>query len=250
VREESAAGANLTVEVVDPSGVVLATCHFDGPFPAANAAPVPRECAVPAVRLASGPEYMLRLRARGDALLSAGATIATEGNWDDAVPIPLPSYDPFGALYQVYGLEMAMEDGLPKRDRMQYILDRSDYLVISSNRFYGSLPRNPRRWPMSIAYYRALFSGSLGFELVGDFTSYPAVGSWWLDDQQAEEAFTVYDHPRVLVFRKTAAYEPNTTAAILNRAPLERIERKPAVQVVDPPAPVAPPAAHPPTSGG
>ena len=63
--------------------------------------------------------------------------------------------------------------------------------MLSSNRFTGSLPRNPLRWPMTIDYYRALFSGALGFELAAEFSSPPRLARGRVHDQGAEEAFTV-----------------------------------------------------------
>ena len=42
-----------------------------------------------------------------------------------------------------------------------------------SNRPWGSIARLPERYPYSSNYYRALFSGELGYELVQGFTRYP-----------------------------------------------------------------------------
>lgn len=169
-----------------------------------------------------GGFYRLELTtSRTGALQLAGATVATEGQWDDAVPLPVPGYDIWGSLYQPLEFNMAWEDLPEKRLRMQYILDNADYISISSNRFYDSLRRIPERWPMTLAYYEALFSGELGFELVGDFTSPPTLGPVTFDDLGAEEAWTVYDHPRVMIWRKTDAYSPARTAEILNRANID-----------------------------
>ena len=79
---------------------------------------------------------------------------------------------------------------------------------------------------MTTEYYRAMLNGELGFELVADFNSFPRLGSFVFNDQEmpqtlrrtantqgtapgitvpyptAEEAFSVYDHPRVLIFKK------------------------------------------------
>lgn len=173
----------------------------------------------------AGGFYRLDLRADGSGpLVLAGATIATEGMWDDPVPLLVPGYDVWGSLYQPLEFNMAWEDLPEKRLRMQYILDNADYLTISSNRFYDSLRRNPARWPMTLAYYEALFSGELGFELLADFTSPPTLGPITFNDLGAEEAWTVYDHPRVMVFRKTAAYDPARTAAVLNSVDIEAAE--------------------------
>ncbi len=188
-----------------------------------------------ALPLVAGREYELRLGSDRTARV-AGTALATEGSWDDGLPLSLPDISPADADFATYELEMAWEDDAVKRQRLAHVLDRVDYLVISSNRFIGSLPRNPRRWPMTIDYYRALFSGALGFELAAEFSSPPRLGEWSIDDQDAEEAFTVYDHPRVLVFRKTPAYDPARTAAILGQADLTAVVRKPAIEVQESPA--------------
>ncbi len=199
------------------------------------------ECRFDPTPLDAERDYELRIEA-SEALELAGTALADEGSWDDALPVPLPGLDPDGR-YATLALEMVWEDDETKRRRLQHVLDRSDYLVISSNRFYGSLPRNPRRWPMSLDYYRALFSGELGFALAADFAAPPALGPLRIDDQHAEEAFTVYDHPRVLIFRKTEGYDPARSAAILARADLGRVVRRRAAEVGDPPTALELPAA-------
>ena len=45
-----------------------------------------------------------------------------------------------------------------------------------------------------------MFQGSLRYDLVKIFQSNPTLGPLSLNDQFAEEAFTVYDHPKVLEF--------------------------------------------------
>ncbi len=204
------------------------------------------------LQLDSGAEYELRIVSDRPARL-AGTALANEGSWDDALPVALPEIDPDTAGFAAYPLEMAWEDDAIKRRRLQHVLDRVDYIAISSNRFTGSLSRNPRRWPMTLDYYRALFSGALGFELAADFSSPPRLGDVVYDDRDAEEAFTVYDHPRVLIFRKTSAYDSERTAAILNRAELTQVARQRAVDVAESPvdvfaAPTTVPTATAPTA--
>ncbi|MBN1311267.1 MAG: glycosyltransferase family 39 protein [Anaerolineae bacterium] len=163
------------------------------------------------------------------------ANVAIEGDWDDPLPLPLPNYYIWNAQYQGYELEMAWEDIPEKRERFQYILDKVDYIIISSNRFYASLPRNPQRYPMTIAYYQALFSGDLGFDLIGDFTSRPSLGPIQFHDDDAEEAWTVYDHPRVLVFRKSERYASSHVAEILGSADMGSVVRSVANGASGPP---------------
>jgi len=159
----------------------------------------------------------------------AGSVVANE-HWDWGLPLPVDGHNPFGGMYT--GLEMQNydEDTPEKLEQMLGRLDQADYIFLASNRLYASIPRLPARYPMTVNYYRRLFSGELGFELVADFTSRPALGPFQFPDQEcpfplmeaayvhqaqplvvnlppAEEAFSVYDHPRVLIFEKTARFD-------------------------------------------
>src|SRR5215212_2046949 len=133
-----------------------------------------------------------------------GSTRATE-SWDDAIPYPLPGY-PSPSDYPEERLDLYAEYNPEKLATLLAQLNRADYIGLTSNRVYGSIPRLPERYPMTSEYYRMLFSGELGFELVKTFASRPHFLGLELNDDNAEEAFTVYDHPKVLIFKKTAAH--------------------------------------------
>jgi YYY domain-containing protein len=182
----------------------------------------------------------------GGSLLIEGSAIANEGDWDDGLPLRLENYDGFGGIYQPgLNFNMYTEENPEKLQRFLDILDETEYILISSNRQWGSLPRLPERFPLSTVYYRTLlgcpedktifwcyavakpgmFQGSLGFELVHIQQSNPALGPLEINDQFAEEAFHVYEHPKVLIFRKTEAYNAQAAAAILGRADLTKVVR-------------------------
>jgi hypothetical protein len=95
-------------------------------------------------------------------------------------------------------------------------LKNADYITLSSNRLYGSIPRMPRRFPFTIEYYRMLFSGELGFALEKIFSSYPSLGGLTFNDDAREELILNYDHPKVLIFKKTANFNPEYIAARLS----------------------------------
>ncbi len=90
-------------------------------------------------------------------------------------------------------------------------------MVLSSARIYSSIERLPHRFPVALRYYQTLFDGSLGFELVGDFHSFPSFLGLTIPDLSAEEQFTVYDHPRVLIFRRTERFSPQLARDMLTR---------------------------------
>ena len=129
-------------------------------------------------------------------------------------------------------------------------LDQGDYLFISSNRQWGTTTRVPERYPLTTAFYYALlgcpanedvlrcysvarpgmYQGQLGYELIQTFESYPTLdlgefGFWEFNTQFAEEAFTVYDHPKVLLFKKTESYDPQVVRNILGQVDLTQAVR-------------------------
>src|SRR5207247_2325383 len=85
--------------------------------------------------------------------------------WDDGLPMSLPGY-PSPGDYPEVSLDLYADDNQDKLDALMTSLDKTDYIIESSNRIYGSIPRLPERYPMTVEYYRMLFSGDLGFELV------------------------------------------------------------------------------------
>lgn len=139
--------------------------------------------------------------------LPAGSTLANE-YWDDPLPLYLPKKNP--GQYKIEMLSLYDPETPEKWEKINSQLERTDYIVLSSNRLYGSIPRHSEYYPETSLYYQSLFDGSLGFEKIAEFTSYPCfppIGPqlFCLPDDWAEEAFTVYDHPKVIIFEKTAS---------------------------------------------
>ena len=138
--------------------------------------------------------------------LPKSATITCEA-WDDCVPFSLPGKPapPHTITIEPYGADLS-----DPSSKMLDVITKADYIVLSSNRLYASIPRAPAHWPMTSNFYRLLLSGKLeGFTLVGTFSSYPSIFGISINDDAAEGNFTVYDHPKVLLFQKTADYSPD-----------------------------------------
>ena len=175
----------------------------------------------------------------------AGATIANETDYDWTLPFRIDGYDAFGGMYGDLNLQVYWDDNADKLTRFQDILNQTDYIFIPTNHQYAQIPRIPERYPLTTVYYRELigcppdadilwcyrvaepgmFQGRLGFELVKIFTSYPTLGPLSINDGAAEEAFTFYDHPKVLIFQKTADYDPAKVAAVLGAVDLTKVVR-------------------------
>ncbi|MCA0453385.1 MAG: DUF2298 domain-containing protein [Chloroflexi bacterium] len=209
----------------------------------------------------AGESYTFSVAVEGGSLISSGPVMAWEGQWDE-VSLPKicampPGFsmgdtmppsnldvgdcvarDVWGGQLIPQQLQIYWEDEVYKRDVMQRGLDSADYLVISTNRRYDSQSRIPYRWPMTMRFYAALFDGSLGFEQVKTFQEtfefgplkvsdqyLPTYdGPEWLNEFEAEEAFHVYDHPVVFIFKKTVNYSQANTETILNSVPLTKVE--------------------------
>jgi hypothetical protein len=138
--------------------------------------------------------------------IPCGSTISNE-HWDDGLPLRVDGKDGFGGCYKGLEFENYQWDDPKKLESTLSKLRETDYIVISSNRLYGSIPRMPRRFPFTIEYYKMLFSGELGFSLEKIFSSYPSFGPLTLKDDTFEELLLNYDHPKVLIFKKTPNFD-------------------------------------------
>ena len=157
------------------------------------------------------------------ALLPHGEVVANESAWDEALPLGwVPSDNGAPTSGEVLNLDLALyePDTAIKRERILTYLSGAHWIFLSSPRVWRSVPRWPERYPLTTAYYHALFSGQLGFKLEKEFTSYPQLGPLVFPDDGVEEALTVYDHPRVLLFRKTSAWSLSRASALLDAVPL------------------------------
>jgi YYY domain-containing protein len=153
-----------------------------------------------------------------------GASIAKE-HWEEGLPNL--------GQYRLGELNLYDADDVNKLRAMATTLANADYLLFYSNRLYGTIPRLPERYPMTTEYYRRLFSGELGFTLVHAEANYPSLaGVAFMDNTFvrpglpvpsgldrflpsprvdlgfADESYSVYDHPLVLLFQRTASLTP------------------------------------------
>ena len=163
--------------------------------------------------------------------------------WDDALPLQATDAG-WGSTFEGISSAPYAEDEPSKYfggpsggggfdEGMLDQLDRADYITLTSNRVYDSTSRLRMRYPALMRYYNELFAGNLGFRLVAEITSYPTLLGVEIPDQSAEEAFHVYDHPRVLIFEKTPAYSRQQAEALITEPTLWQEIYKSPVSVAD-----------------
>jgi len=204
---------------------ILASSSFTSDFPAKND---PRGESYTLkldkpVAVQTGHQYFLRFLTSAGMLRLQGAAVSNETDYDYGLPFRIDNYDAYGGIYRGDLTEQVYwDDNADKLNRFVDILNQTDYIFIPTNHQYAQITRLPERYPLTTYYYRELmgcppdaniikcyyeakpgdYKGRLGFDLVAVFDDYPKLGNFEINDQYAEEAFTFYDHPKVLIFKK------------------------------------------------
>lgn len=137
----------------------------------------------------------------------------------NVVDIPLPTQT-VGKTYDVTSFNFYELDENPLLiPLLENKLNQSEYILIPSRRIFANhtciyLDRNSEKckelqskYPALNKYYDKLFSGQLGFTEVAKFSSYPQIllggkAFFEIPDEQAEETWTVFDHPVIRVYKK------------------------------------------------
>jgi hypothetical protein len=127
----------------------------------------------------------------------AGSTIANE-HWDDSLPVGGDAQRYKGVVLPVFDA-----DDDTKLKKLYDGLSDADYYFLSSPRAWRTIGRLPTRFPIMPRFYHALFAGQLGFGRVASFSSEPELLGVTLHDVGAEEAFWVYDHAPVIIYKRS-----------------------------------------------
>lgn len=93
-------------------------------------------------------------------------------------------------------------DTKEKFEQQKTILRNAHYFISESPKVKNTINRLPMAYPFTNQLYKELKDGSLGFTQVAQFTSYPQLGSFELNDEHTEETFTVFDHPKITIFKR------------------------------------------------
>jgi len=202
----------------------------------------------PPIRIEKDKLYTLIVTTEGDANIALyGNKPALETSWDDPLPLAIKGITPFdynsGPYRTDLNFEMYWEEKPDKLNRFLSTIQQADYIFMTSNRQWGTTTRVPERYPLATEYYRNLlgcppdrdvvwcykvaepgmFTGKFGFELVKVFQSDPSIGNFRINTQFAEEAFTVYDHPKVMIFKKQANFDIKKVKEVLSAVDLSKV---------------------------
>ena len=112
-------------------------------------------------------------------------------------------------------------------------LNDAEYIIIPSRRIFKNHSNN--FFPFVSNYYENLFSGKSGFEKVAEFSSFPKItlfGKTLIEfpDEEAEETWTVFDHPVIRIYKKSQKSEGQLQQSNLNFSDYKTID----FQLLDP----------------
>jgi 4-amino-4-deoxy-L-arabinose transferase-like glycosyltransferase len=96
-------------------------------------------------------------------------------------------------------------DGQMSQPELEALLRRTlenvDYIVLSM-RWYEGFVNSPVVSPVLRNYYRDLLGGTGTFQMIKEIHSYPGLWGMECNDDRAELNFRIFDHPKVLIFRR------------------------------------------------
>ena len=134
-------------------------------------------------------------------------SVLANEEWDDFLPLrldddELKKENSKYKQYESFLIDVYNTDNSTKLEEIHKDISRADYIILPSPRASDTIGRLPEHYPIMTNYYNYLNSGELGFEQVSEITNYPNLFGIEIDDSSAEEAFWVYDHPRVSIYKK------------------------------------------------
>jgi hypothetical protein len=187
--------------------------------------------------------YFLVAASMDNQVINISRNVISNEDWDESLPVPFDGWDPFGQLYRGVTMETRWFDDANKRKMFIDTLAQTDFIILPSQRSIWSSCRIPLTYPMTMLYYRSLFDGQLGFDLVATFTAPMQLGPLEISDVggtlawnhppllplfnhslfAAEEAFSVYDHPPVWIFKKSSRFNIQAAKDVLNSVDLNKV---------------------------
>lgn len=142
----------------------------------------------------------------------SGSTIVAP-HWDDKIPVTLPG--PGNRVPQIYKMD-GREFELPVYEQdnppnIQLLLRRiaaADYISFATPRTPDSIPRIENEYPHTTAIIQLLWAEKLGFSFAKSVKNRPSFFGITFNDDLADESFSVYDHPKAVIFKNEEHLSP------------------------------------------
>lgn len=150
-----------------------------------------------------------------------GSSLGIE-HWDDALPL-------YGSQkYIIYEYPLYDPETSAKWTLLANKISKTDYIILASNRLYVPLQKLTNCqihgnycYLNTARYYKELFAGNLGFSLIASFSSYPKIPivNLEINDDASDESFTVYDHPKIYIFKNEKHYTEDQLIKLITEKP-------------------------------
>jgi len=129
--------------------------------------------------------------------LPSGSSILSEA-WDDGLPLPIVNN--YEKQFTGEQLPVFDPDTPEKWQKMNKMLAKADYYILSSNRGWGSISTVPEKYPKMSKFYKELLADKNPlYKKIKQFDPY-YYRFFSLPNNWVEETFTVYDHPQVMIY--------------------------------------------------
>jgi hypothetical protein len=125
-------------------------------------------------------------------------------SWDD--PLPLGVINNYEKRFIIDQLPVFDPDTPEKWQKMNEMLSKADYYVLSSNRGWGSIPTVPDKYPRMSQFYTKLLNNQLQYKKIKEFKPY-YYKFFQLPNSWVDESFTVYDSPTVIILKNDQFYK-------------------------------------------
>ena len=156
--------------------------------------------------------------------VTKGATVLSQ-DWDEGFPFDIDGRSP--GEYKITNFGFYEDDSDAKIHKLSSALASSEVVVFQTKRLYGAITQASGKYPRTDRFFRLLFAGDLGFTLEKEIVSRPGYFGWGAFDELADESFTVYDHPKVVVFRNALRLPgADIEARVLKGAPSGLMSRQ------------------------
>jgi len=127
-------------------------------------------------------------------------------HWDDRLPVSLPNISRH-RKYKSVEVPIYEPDSEVNINRKIDSINKADYLVLPTTKVLNAIPGNSKKFPFSSKLLKEIFENREFFKVVYRNKSYPLLDFLHFNDDLADESFTLYDHPKVLILKNNKKFQ-------------------------------------------